>query len=443
MVDSPWTIDYGLSTISSYTCTMKGICFFLLLICYAATAQRLPDVVYMPNIKTVQLYQQNNQQSLPVINLNSTDLLELHFDDLDGYAKNYYYTFELCNADWSPSDLSPFDYIHGYQNEHLTEYRMSSIAITKYVHYQALLPDRNYMPTKSGNYLLRVYLDADTSKIAFTKRFYVLNSKVQLAAQVLQTFNNQLYHSHQKVQLSVDAGSLSLYNPQQQVSITILQNYRWDNAVTNIQPIFNRNNILEYNGEEDALFPGGKEYRWTDLRSFRFQSDRIQSIDLNAKPFEVYLRPDPVLVRQGYLFRQDLNGWYDISTSESVSPFWQGDYANVHFTFVPDRKQSFDGRDVYISGALTGNNISADAKMEYNESRGVFEKTLLLKQGYYYYTYLSKDVNDNTVKPDAALTDGNAWETENSYCIFVYYRSLSGRHDELVAFTNINSKFGR
>ncbi len=87
--------------------------------------------------------------------------------------------------------------------------------------------------------------------------------------------------------------------------------------------------------------------------------------------------------------------------------------------------------------------MSADAKMEYNESKGVYEKTLLLKQGYYYYTYITKDANDIAAKPDASLTDGNAWETENDYSIFVYYRSLSGRHDELVAFKIINSRNGR
>ena len=178
---------------------MKVIFFFLLLISFTVAAQRLPDVVYMPNIKTVQLFQQNNQESLPIINLNSLDLLELHFDDLDGYPKNYYYSFELCNADWSPADLSPFDYIHGYQNQQLTEYRMSSVAMAKYVHYQTLLPDKNCTPTKSGNYLLKVYLDADTAQLAFTKRFYVLNSKIALNAQVQQTFNNQFYNSHQKI----------------------------------------------------------------------------------------------------------------------------------------------------------------------------------------------------------------------------------------------------
>ncbi|MBW7951828.1 MAG: DUF5103 domain-containing protein, partial [Chitinophagaceae bacterium] len=110
------------------------------------------DSIYMPNIHTVQLFQQNNQMSLPVLNLGSSDLMELHFDDLDGYVKNYSYTFQLCNEDWSEVDLSPFDYIKGFTQNRLTQYRASSIALTKYIHYQALLPDRGCVPIKSGNY---------------------------------------------------------------------------------------------------------------------------------------------------------------------------------------------------------------------------------------------------------------------------------------------------
>ena len=75
------------------------------------------DNIIMPCIKTVKFFQQNNQESLPIINLNSSDILELHFDDTDGYVKNYYYTFTLCNANWQPADLSSFDYLKGYQQQ--------------------------------------------------------------------------------------------------------------------------------------------------------------------------------------------------------------------------------------------------------------------------------------------------------------------------------------
>ncbi|MBC7588050.1 MAG: DUF5103 domain-containing protein, partial [Chitinophagaceae bacterium] len=401
-----------------------------------------PDAVYM-NIKSIKLYSQNNQQSAPILNLNSSDLMELHFDDLDGYVKNYSYTFQLCNADWTEVDLSPFDYIKGFTQNRLSQYRVSSIALTNYVHYQALLPDRGCVPSKSGNYLLKVFLNGNVNQLAFTKRFFVVENRAAIGAQVLQPFNNELFRTHQRLQFSVNATQLNPVNPQQQVKVVVQQNHRWDNALTNLVPAFIRGNVLEYNGEQDCLFPAGKEYRWADLRSFRYQSERIESVDKTVQPNDIFLKPDPVRIPMRYIFYKDYNGWLEISTTESINPFLQGDYANVHFTFVPANNQPYPDKEIFLSGELTNNQLGDSAKMKYNATKGVYEKTLFLKQGYYSYTYLTKDLNNKKAIADAAQTDGNYWETENEYTIFVYYRSLSGRHDELVGVTSINSRNGR
>jgi hypothetical protein len=46
---------------------------------------------YGKNIHSVKLYKPGDQTSFPMIVLNSSDVLELHFDDLDADVKNYYY----------------------------------------------------------------------------------------------------------------------------------------------------------------------------------------------------------------------------------------------------------------------------------------------------------------------------------------------------------------
>jgi hypothetical protein len=48
---------------------------------------------------------------------------------------------------------------------------------------------------------------------------------------------------------------------------------------TNIPPTFIRNNMMEFSTENDLIFPAGKEFRWADLRSFRFQSERVAKAD--------------------------------------------------------------------------------------------------------------------------------------------------------------------
>jgi hypothetical protein len=139
-----------------------------------------------------------DQQSLPVYNLNSGDQLELHFDDMDANTKSYYYSFVLCDYHWEPVNMSTFDYIKGFTQNRITNYRYSSLAFTKYTHYQAILPERNAVPTKSGNYLLKVFLDGDTSKLAFTRRLLVLEQKASVAAKIIQPFSAQQFQDASK-----------------------------------------------------------------------------------------------------------------------------------------------------------------------------------------------------------------------------------------------------
>lgn len=405
-------------------------------------AQREPDRAYMPNIHGIKLFKVGSQDSYPIITVGATMAMELHFDDLDATVKNYNYCYQLCNADWQPVDLSPFDYITGFSNGRLNQYRSSSIAKTKYIHYQALLPEQSCMPKIGGNYLLKVYLNGDTSKLAFTRRVLVLNNIVPIAAKITQPFNTQLFRTHQKVQFSIDKSKLNIINQQQQLKVVVLQNYRWASAVTGIQPLFMRGNLYEYNGEQDCTFPSGKEYRWADLRSFRFLSDRVDSTDLNSKPFSVWLRPDAERSKLPYISYIDMNGFYQVAASDVNNPWWQGDYANVHFIFKPTDNQPFSDKNIYLIGEMADDCPNHECLMQYNADQGIYETTLLLKQGYYSYDYITKAIDSRTKKlksvPDD--TDGNYWGTENDYTILVYYRSLAARSDELVGAVTINTR---
>jgi hypothetical protein len=420
---------------------MRCLLIWLFFLPLCSTAQ-LPDKVYQDNIRSIKLFVKGNQEAYPIIALGSIDQLELHFDDMDGYAKNYSYTFQLCDADWSVNPyLSTFDYIKGFSQQRLVQYRVSSISTQQYVHYQASVPDRNCVPSKSGNYMLKVFLNGDTSKLAFTKRVLVVDQVADIGAQIQQPFSSEYFKTHQKVQLVVNRTKLDIMNPQQQVKTVILQNYRWDNTARTIQPTFLKQNTLEYNSENDALFPGGKEFRWIDLRSFRFKSERIDTNDLTQKPFYIKAKPDGERNNQRYLYLKDLNGFYEITTTDLINPWWQGDYARVKFTFVPNGNQPYVNKQVFLAGEFTGYKMDQCSMMEYNPALGVYEKELLLKQGYYSYTYLTKDINSNI--PTVDQTDGNYWETENDYTVLVYYRSLSGRHDELVGVTTVNSRLNK
>ncbi|MBS1745568.1 MAG: DUF5103 domain-containing protein [Bacteroidetes bacterium] len=413
----------------------------IILLLFTTISAQQPDLNYMPNIHTVKLFRAGNQDAYPIIPLNTIMGLELHFDDLSGSIKNYNYTYVLCDADWKPVDLSPFDYLQGFTQGRLSQYRSSSVSKTKYIHYQALLPEKNCVPKISGNYLLKVYLNGDTSQLAFARRMLVLDNQIPIGIKVTQPFTTQLFRTHQKVQFTIDKSKLNILNPQQQFKVVVLQNFRWDNAITGLQPTFIRGNVYEYNSETNLVFPGGREYRWADLTSFRFQSERVDSANLTTQPFTVWLKPDPQRSGMRYVTYVDLNGAYEIRAIDVNNPWWQGDYANVHFTFVPQHPDAFANKQVYLIGELaTGNCENATCLMDYNPDKRVFEKTLLLKQGYYYYTYITKSMNDKTNTTETADTEGDYSTTENTYTVLVYYRSFSDRSDKLIGATTIDTR---
>jgi Domain of unknown function (DUF5103) len=414
--------------------------FFSLLLAALTGNAQVTDAVYKDNIKCVRLHMYGDQESMPIYNLSSNDQLELNFDDLDANIKSYYYTYQLCDYNWNPVSISPFMYIKGFTQQRIATNRYSSVALTKYTHYKAILPDRNTTITMSGNYLLKVFLDADTSKLAFTRRMLVLDQKAAIAGKVVQPLTPQYFRTHQKIQFNANISGLNTFSAAQQVKVVILQNFRWDNAIKDVPPTFVRGAMLEYNTENNCIFPGGKEWRWLDLRSFRLQSDRVDHADYKKTSTDIYLKTDGDRNNEKYVYYRDLNGMFMVTTYESINPYWQGDFATVHFSFATPDGKPYSGKDVYMAGQLTDYAYNTKTKMVYNAEKGLYECTVLLKQGYYNYAYITADQNNPAQKN---MLEGNYWETENSYIILMYYKAFSDRADQLIGVAKINSRSDR
>ena len=411
--------------------------FFALLFCTNIFA-REPDKIYKNYIATAQLYTYGDQTQIPIYTLGGDAKFQLDFDDLEGGYKNYYYTYQLCDYNWKPNDLlQTFDFIKGYTQNRITNYRYSSLSLTKYTHYQATLPDRNSTPSKSGNYLLKIFLDADTSKLVFTKRLLVLDPKSTINAFVAQTVTGDNFLRNQKIRFTATLGDVNSFSAAQQVKAVVLQNNNWNTAQKDIKPTFVRENILDYSSELVANFPAGKEWRWLDLRSFSLQSDRVHHADYSKTFTNIYLKPDLDRSSERYIYYPDYNGAYNIVTYESINPFWQGDYATVHFSFAPPNGIAYVGKDIYLAGQFTGFNLDDKFKMKFNETTGLYETDVFMKQGYYTYTYYLADKNggdfNNTL-------EGNYWETENNYTILIYYKGFMDRVDQLLGAAQINSR---
>jgi len=422
---------------------------FILIFLFSAftSIAQMPDHIYKANIQSVKLYKAGDIYSYPVLTLGSTEQLELHFDDMDADIKYYYYSIQLCNADWSPANIQIFDYIRGFQSNRITTYRNSSIVQTRYTHYQAYFPERNSGPTRGGNFLLKVFLNDDTSKLVFTKRFLVINPKASVSAQVMQPFNSNFFRTHQRVQVAVStaSGQINTFSPQD-LKVVVIQNSIWGTSSVIDRPSIFRGNYFEYSDEENTSFPAGKEWRWIDMRSLRLMSERMEKLvdSDTSKRIDVFVKADGERNQQIYVYYRDINGIYTIENRDNPNPLWQSDYAWVHFTFVPPGNRAYEGKSIYVFGELTNYEQNETSKMIFNEEKGIYEKALYLKQGFYNYSYVTlTNKKQAGVLPSLENTEGNFWGTENSYMIMVYFRPFGARADELVGFARVNSAFQR
>ena len=414
------------------------LCFFILGL-GRSIAQVNPDRVYDSTIHTVLVAPMGRPLDAPVLFLNSREQLQISFDDFKAQYQDYYYTIELVDSAWKTIELNDFDYVNGFNQNKITSYSISSIAAQKYFHYQFNFPNNYCSPKLSGNYILKVYTDNNKDKLIFTKRFFVVENLTELNGIVQAPFDGSITSSHQKIKLAIDVKNVPSFQ-NDQLRVKVIQNNRYNDSRVLSTPSFIRGNILEFNNEEELLFPGGNEYRWLDLQSLSLRSDRVAAIENNSKLSTIIVKPDFSRTDILYNSFRDLNGGFLIMNTESLQSETQNDYASVIFTYVTkDRKPLLD-KKVYLAGAITNNVLDKNAEMQFDVKQGVYQKKFLLKQGYYSYAYILRDREAPNFMDDFVETEGSYTETENNYIVLVYYHAPGTRNDQIIGFANLSTK---
>ncbi|MDR4987617.1 MAG: DUF5103 domain-containing protein [Bacteroidales bacterium] len=406
---------------------------------YAATSNKdfflYGDFIHKNNIRTVLFSQKDFELSDPIIRLNSNDKLILRFDDLDADYKHYSYTIIHCDADWSVSDLRIYDYIDGFYEDEIRDFRFSINTRAPFTHYYLEFPNHNMRPLRSGNYILKVFVNGDPNHVAFTRRFMVLEERLSIQGHVQQANLVRYRDRKQQLLFSINPGNYRITNPYRDLKVVITQNGRWDNAIQDLMPRTIQGNTLLYDHEDKTLFEGGNEFRRFDIRSLRSLSERLQDITSSRRHWDVFLTPDHRRVFHRYVSDDDINGRFMIETRDARDKHLEGDYAWVHFKLPMDAPP--DKGYLYVMGALTDWHLSEESKMNYNYGEKAYELSLLLKQGYYNYMYAYVEKEEGPV--DVMFAEGSHSQTENDYSIFVYHREPGDLYDRLVGFMRMNS----
>ena len=410
------------------------VCLVLLLIVQTIHAQNFRTESFSERIRTLQVSVVDNWESPPIIELNNHNQIEINFDMLGAAPESYTYTITHCNADWTPSQLIESEYMRGFQHNYILDYANSFNTKMNYVNYKLYLPNEDTEFLISGNYVVQVFSDQDQTKPVLSACFSIFERESEIQMQVSSITDRGSNTKYQAVSFEISYGN-EIRTPIQDLKVYVLQNNRFDNQAALVKPLSIQNRKAVYNHNPDLIFDAGNEYRSFEMTTTRFAGLNIAAVEYHSPYFHSILKPDFIRSHLPYSFVEDINGRIFIRNIDAENSNIEADYQFVHF-FVLCEKPFLE--NVYILSEAFNNILDARSQMEYSQQAGGYIKSVLLKEGYYNYLYVTK--RNATSPATTDLIEGNFYQTGNEYRVMVYSRTPGMRYDKLIGVQTLQFK---
>jgi hypothetical protein len=375
------------------------------------------------HIRTIS-FVQNGQNTIPIFQLGDT--FQLQFDDLHGSEENYYYKITHCDYDWKQSQLSTNEYLGGFDDQRIQDYTNSLNALQIYSHYKVTLPNRLTQLKVSGNYIISI-LNED-KEVVFSRKFIVYENIVSVPMQVKRARNvNDAQYKH-NMDFAVKSSSITFQNPLNNIKVLLMQNGRFDTAISNIKPMYTIANDLIYKYDTETQFWAGNEYLFFENKNIRAANNSIAHVDSNSGLYSCYLYTNNARASKTYTYWPDINGNFFINNISAENNEIEADYAWIYFSL--SAPAFYQNENIYVTGMFNNYMLNDESKMDYNEKKGIYEKAIMVKQGFTNYCFTIADSKGKIDNENAI--DGNFWQTENNYNALIYYRENNQRYDRVI-----------
>lgn len=389
------------------------------------------------NVRSITFEKEGRTPAYPFIQPWTGEVMTMHFDITGSQTGTLWYSLTHCDRDWNKSDLFTSDYLEGFEENQITDYLPSFNTKVSYTHYSLSLPNSDARFLVSGNYVITVWAPGEPDRPLLRRRFFVSDGSTSAQVAFRRPMKPGTTETHQQAEITVSTGSLRVTDPYRQVTLTIMQNGRRDRAAKNLTPDFVAAGRLEFNSLSDkTLMPGGNEFRYFDIKTIRQTRQNVRAIDFVNGIYNAFLIPSENREFRPYFFNEDFNGRYVVAMEESRVPEREADYVMVYFTLPA--YEELKGGSVYVSGDFTGWSYSPANRMIWSASRGCYELSILLKQGWYNYEYAFVPAGKEL--PEGFHFEGSHWETENDYLVLTYFRDPTARYDRLTGITVVNTR---
>lgn len=404
----------------------------------AASAQRVDTQVHIfdQNLKSLKIAPMSNMYFPPIYVLGSDDVLNVNFDYLDLDIQYFRYSVTHCDANWQPSQLVESEYIDGFNQADIEDYKPSEATFVHYFNYNFTIPNDNFIITKSGNYLLTIYPQDDPDRILAQTRFSVCENTMGVYAEV-STNTDVDYNAHnQQVNFVVttrDGGRIS--DPYNELTAIVTQNSRPDNEVVVTKPMMVMGNKVTFEHNHDLIFPAGNEYRRIDMVNVNSLNPGVEKIQYFEPYYHATLYTAEPRVDAQYLYDKTQYGRFTVRTSGAYDSNVESDYIVTHFALFTGQK--LEGGNIFVQGEFTLGMPPEQCVMRYDPNNGTYNCDILLKQGAYNYQFLW--VPNGSGVGRTSMIEGDKYETCNEYLVKVYDRPFGERYDHFVGFGIIYS----
>lgn len=399
-----------------------------------AFAEDTQTGIFDPDFHALEVKVEGYEMYPPVISLGSADRIVVSFDEIADERSYLRYSLVHCDAAWRPSGLVESEFLDGFNQGEVEEYRYSDATTVNYIHYSIVLPNEKMRFTISGNYLLRVYEENDPDETLLQARFSVSENAVKILGEATSRTDIDYNGSHQQLNFMVDVDREPIHNMYTDLKIVVTQNGREDNRKMLTAPQRVSGTAAYYEHLRELIYPAGNEYRRFETVSVTYPGMNVAEIVYSDPFYHMRLYDD--VPRAGLPFVYDVtqNGRFKIREYNSVDSDVAADYVVVHFKLdMPP----MTGYDIFIEGDLTNRRFSPESRMHYDYTDNSYKASMLLKQGAYNYQYLA--VPSGLTQGATAPVEGDFYPTVNEYLIEVYYREPGTRYDRLLGFTTVFS----
>jgi hypothetical protein len=402
----------------------------LIFIFTSAIAQTEVEVVPPYNIKTAS-FVQSNENMVPIFELGAG--FQFQFDDLFGNEANYYYEIVHCDYNWVPTNIPKNEYLKGFDGQRIQQYENSLNTLQIYSHYKLPIPNQFTQLLISGNYVLKI-LD-ENKDVVLSRKFILYEDLVTVPIQIKRARTaNYLEYKH-NIEFSIRSLVINFQNPLKNVKVVLLQNGQFNTAIKNIVPQYTIGNELIYKYDTQTQFWAGNEFLYFDNNDIRAASNNVSRIDSSNGIYNSNLYTNNARANYPYSIMPDINGNFVVRNVRAEKNEIEADYAWVYFSLSAPAFMA--NKDIYVTGMFNNYSLSPEYKMDFDVKKNIYEKAVLIKQGFTNYQYQIAD-NKGIVDAEKAI-DGNFWQTENDYSILVYYREGIDRYDRVIGKATANS----